>query len=176
MLDGASHLYVNAAESSLVITGDLTIELIVIPMAIGSDMCLIDHSADGETEADNTAYRLYLTSGYALGYGAESGAGSDISYNINDGIGMGVPTHIALVRSSNNISFYTNGEQLGATSTGLGAPTGGTSGRFYIGDNAAGTAKFTGAISSVKIINSALSAAEIKAEYNKTLGPTYGEI
>lgn len=68
--------------------------------------------------------------------------------------------------------YYVNA----AVSTGLSAPTGGSSDKLYIGSNADALQDFNGAISSVKIIGSALTPAQIRAEYNRTLGPALGEL
>lgn len=165
------------ATPNLAITGDLTIEMIVIVYEVpsGTNQRLIMHGQSGETEATNVVYCIDHILGGGLRYHAEYDAGVDIIYDINDTLPIGIPVHLALVRSSNDVTFYMNGRQIGATSSGLNAPTGGSSGYLYLGLDFGNFYVLEGAIGSVKIISSALTAEQIRAEYNQTLGPIFGE-
>jgi len=172
-----NYAYVNATEASIQITGDLTLECIVVLYSLpAATLTIIEHALTGETEVTNVLYKIGVQSGGVLEYFAEQGAGVNIQYLLNRMMSVGIPVHVALVRSSNNVTFYLNGEQIGATSTGLSAPTGGASGKLYIGTNSDASQDWNGVVASVKIISSALTAAQIKAEYNRTLGPALGEL
>ena len=80
-------------------------------------------------------------------------------------------------RSSNQISFFQNGRQLGATSGTLTTPTDGGSGGFMVGAHWSSGAFPSGyaemVIASLKVIPSALTDAQILDEYNYTIGNMY---
>jgi hypothetical protein len=176
--DGASALIRNTADAGLAIIGDMTVELLIAwetdrpGSGVNSDRYMVSHSGTGETEAGNFIY-TFASRAAALGlaYFAETGAGTNIGIYGADGYAgvESIAYHYAMVRSSNDVTFYVNGVQLGATSSGLAAPSGGGDGRFRIGQHSSG-ALITALVSSVKLIASALTAAQVRAEYNRTLG------
>jgi len=178
LFDGSTYLYVNALESSLQITGDMTIEMIVsVGKLVVAASSLLNIAGVGETEVTNAMATISLRAfdSNALDWIHESGAGVNQTYNTNIGMPFGRPVHLAAIRSSNDITFYLNGERFEAGSSGLSAATGGTDAKLYLGSLSDGNQKFTGAISSLKILNSALTPAQIRAEYNRTLGKVFGE-
>lgn len=171
-------LIYNTFTSTLAITGDLTIEaLVYLPAYTVSQRYLVSHANAGETAVDNYLYGISLLNGSGkVDYFAESGVGVDIVYNpvIADTNRPPLsPCHFAMTRSSQVVQFYLNGRTWGAASGTLGTPTGGGSGRFRIG----GTGSIggpEGITASVKVIASALTAAQVAVEYNRTLGGFYG--
>jgi hypothetical protein len=178
LFDGSTDIYVNAAEASLAITGDMTIEMILSAGEVASSLAIpVSYYATGETEITNLLYsiRLLASSANCLSWTHEQGAGVNETYDSNIGVPLGRPIHLAAVRSSNDVTFYVNGERFQSGSTGLNAPTGGSSSRLYAGGQPTASNAFTGAISSLKILNSALTSAQIRAEYNRTLGKVFGE-
>jgi hypothetical protein len=134
-------------------------------------------NVSSEIATENILYRIYINAGI-IGYFAERGSGINIQYTVDRMPPIGVPFHLAMVRptDTDDVTFYLNGEQIGASSSGLDGPTDGQNARLYIGTSGDAAADFDGVIASVKIINSALTAAQIKAEYNRTLGPALGEL
>lgn len=173
-----SNLIYNSFTSTLAIAGNVTVEaLIYLAAYSASQKYLVTHANNGETSADNCLYGvdMLFTNG-RIGYFAEAGTGTDITY---------VPTiatterpplspfHFAMTRISNVVQFYINGRPWGAASSTLTTPDGGGSGRFRIGGpgNVGGP---EGVTASVKLVASGLTAAQIAAEYNRTLGGFYG--
>ena len=175
-LDGSSQVYLSSAESEVQITGNLTIEMILRVSSINASASplVIYCAASGEEEVNNSVYQIALLQNTnQLQYFCEYGAGVNVSYNANAGIGTGAAAVLlAMVRSSGNVTFYANGVQIGDTSVGLTTASGGSNATLKIGHaNIDG-----GAICSVKILDVALSADQIKAEYNLSLGPVVGEL
>src|SRR6185369_8603719 len=128
-------LVFNTFTSTLAITGDVTIEAIMyLETYPGANVVLIaSHGASGETSDTNYMYyyALNATDGNFTLI-SENGAGTNATYTLNDGPGLGL-CHVAVTRTSNVIQFYLNGRAYGAASSTLVTPDGGGSGRFRVG-------------------------------------------
>lgn len=178
--DGATYLVHNVEVAGLRLTGDMTIECLVKWLVdrpgygvnnTTTSPSLVAHGTGGETEATNTVYAFgpHPSTG-GLTWVSESGAGSNAQYSADVEVPTGVWHHMAAVRDSNVVSFYMDGALLGSSST-LTTPSGGASGRFVLGALANGSSENpTCVMASVKLIGSALTAAQVKAEYQRTLG------
>jgi hypothetical protein len=153
------------------LAGDLTVECIVNWSQIAPvEKVLVVHGGTGETEVDNVLYQISVLSTGELRMFWENGAGSNNTFNFGVGIPLGRPCLLQMTRTSNVLRMYIDGEQRGSTSGTLTAPTGGTNGRITVGH----TVAQPWSMSSLKIIGSALSDAELLDEYNRSLGPLYG--
>jgi hypothetical protein len=171
--DSTTSLALSSAESALQITGNVTLQCITSMPFLEFDQNILRCIGPGSNEADNVAYQVFLKANTNLiSYFAEYGTKQAISYTSTGGFLPNETAIIGLVRSSNEVTFYVNGRQIGNTSSGLSSPTGATASKLQIG----GTLLDGAVICSVKIINSALSAAQMKAEYNLSLGPVLGEL
>lgn len=173
--DGASKLALTTDYPALQITGDVTLECIInFPFSANELHCQYC-SASGETLETNGLYQLSITANTRyLAYFAEYGSGVNISYSGSPKVVVAVSETVlvGMVRSSNVITFYVNGKAIGDPSFTLNAPAGGTATHLAIG-----TALIDGGmINSVKIVNSALTADQMKAEFNRSLGPVLGEL
>ncbi len=109
-----------------------------------------------------------------LQWTSESGAGVDADYVANSNTtedlpAQFTPVHLAVTRISNVVQFYLNGLPWGLPSSALTTPAGGTSGAFNV---SSGSNRIFG----LKIIASGLTAAQIKAEYNRTMGVAFGAL
>jgi hypothetical protein len=161
----------------LQITSNLTVEFIVtLGMPPGSTMYLFSHAGTGETSATNYLYALRVLSSNRLSYFAEHSSGTNIQFDSQACLCPGEPTHVAMVRSSNQVSLYLNGLLAGAASSGLSAPSSGTSGKLKIGGDDANGQRAVAAISSFKIINSALNATQVADEYADTLSSCFERV
>jgi hypothetical protein len=180
-------IYRNATDSALRLTGDMTIEcfLLIHEDQIFSDNTNIIGHGDlsGSSSVNNYLYRISLTSTGAFNKGVtwtqQSGSGVDSTYAPTDfKITAGNLVHFAATRTSNVIQFYLNGLPAGAASTALTTPTGGTAGKLHVLSSSSSVSNkpSNATISSLKIIPTALSAAQIKAEYNRTFGKAFGII
>lgn len=164
------------------ILGDLTIEMFLWINDYTVSSVLLACNGNGDAENANFAYQL--SSGGADGLLAlfwESGAGVDRQY-ILDGYTAPRKTliHYAVVRASNIIRFYMDGRQCGADSPVQIAPTGATISTLAVGNsNVTGNPLFPATnvwISSLKIMDTALTSTQIAAECNRTLGKRFPNV
>jgi hypothetical protein len=172
-LNGSTTLYYNAHDSALAITGDVTYEEICLLSSETNSAAFFNYVASGETEDTNQLYGMRFTSSApAVEWVSEHGAGLDDTATL--ATSHQTPhqlCHWAVTRTSNVVQLYLNGRPRGAPQTIANAPTGGTSAaaRLRIGPAAR-------TLTSSKLIAGSLSAAEVAAEYNRTLGPAFGFI
>lgn len=163
----------NATGTALAISGDITIETIVRFRAYTGG-ALLSYDTNGETEADNYLYAMALTGPPTkTEFTHEHGAGVDDIHDIDLLPPIGQTVHWAVRRQSNVVQHFLNGKPWGPASATLTAPTGGTNSKFHLGWVANPTCDAD--VASIKIVASALTDAQILAEYNRTLGPFYGE-
>jgi hypothetical protein len=165
------------------ITGDITIEFLGHFFGVPNGEPIVVFSG-GTSDASSTLNYLYEVSlstatNRQIFWFSEHGTG------VNDAYGLtaqsmpppGRTFHFAATRTANVIQFYVDGKTHGPASSALTAPTDGSASIFWVGGIAGtGTASvFSGmAMASLKIIPSALTAAQVLAEYNRTLGPWLG--
>jgi hypothetical protein len=172
-LNGSTTLYYNVHDSALAITGDVTYEEICLLSSETNSAAFFNYVASGETEDTNQLYGMRFTSSApAVEWVSEHGAGLDDTATL--ATSHQTPhqlCHWAVTRTSNVVQLYLNGRARGAPQTIANTPTGGTSAaaRFRIGPAAR-------TLTSAKLIGKSLSAAEIAAEYNRTMGPAFGFI
>ncbi len=161
----------------LQITGDITIEMLIkltsLPTSGNARIC--SYSGSSGRPASNNVWQLDITAGGAPRWVQDISTGSTAVY-IPTGVSMPFDLcHFAVTRTSDVIQFYLNGLPFGAASGTLATATGGTASTFHIG-NIEGIVSqaLECALGSLKIVATARSAAEIKAEYNRCLGSVYG--
>ena len=136
---GTEQLLLDSIESSLQITGDVTVECIINYPFSTSELHCMYCSGSGETEDANNMYQLSIVANTRyLSYFAERSTGVNISYSGSPKVvvAVGEPVLVGMVRSSDVITFYVNGKPIGDSSGTLSAPTGGTSTTFGIGTTA----------------------------------------
>lgn len=173
--DGASRIYRSSFTSALAIVGDMTAEMLIVYNGVPfpSNLVILSHDANGESSDTNYLYQIAFTDNpIVLRYFAEFSTGTNVLYTINEVIPQTI-CHLAMTRASNVIQFYLNGNALGAASTTLTAPSDGSNGRFSIGGDSGSLAPVM-SVASVKLIASALTASQVKAEYTRTLGGYFG--
>jgi hypothetical protein len=175
--DGFTNLYRNAAEGTLRLTGNMTLECVVewlksTPgISPNDNRRIVSHVGIGasDLQADNHLYSFGsgTTSGSAR-YFAEYDAGINILYDTTNSLQQSL-MHLALVRETNDVTYYVNGEPIG-TSSGLNAVNGGSNGRFRVGSNDGLNAPVNAIVASLKLIPSALTAQQVADEFGRTLG------
>jgi hypothetical protein len=135
---------------------------------------MITFEGSGETEVENFLFSVAFNTAYETEWLHEHGAGINDTYAVPYQPQDLQPCHFAVTKTAGQVvQFYLNGLPLGPPSAALTAPTGGTgNNRLYVGG--ASTGSWSGYLASLKLIGSALTAAEIKAEYNRTMGPAFG--
>ena len=183
--DGATVLGLADRHEALEITGELTVELIAAFERVGTaSWNVLFYSASGETEATNVLYGFSVTRTEPSAphtqiphWLQEHGAGTNSESDFGNNFPFGPVTHLAFSRSAEQlVTLYVNGRVWGTPVT-LTAPTGGSSSRLCIGGSAYGTASgMVGVLASVHVQNTCLTANQVKADYNHTLGPIYGRI
>ncbi|HEX2881913.1 MAG TPA: LamG-like jellyroll fold domain-containing protein, partial [Polyangiaceae bacterium] len=118
LLDGSTVVGLSSSNGTFQITGNLTIEFIItLGMPPGSNIYLFSHGASGESAATNYLYSLRVLPTNQLSYFAEHSSGTDIQFDSDACLCPGEPTHVAMVRSSAQISLYLNGILVGAASS-----------------------------------------------------------
>jgi hypothetical protein len=177
--NGATGLSRPSRDAALAISGNMTIEFMIsTPLLSGLGTVCQFGDASSETEAGNILYRV-ISIPDLISCGWEYGAGVD--QNMTEVISTGSATlHFALVRKAGatEVRRFVNGA-LKTVDTSLTPPTGGTLStvRLSVGDDSTGGLYLKPAfLSSLKIIDGALSDDDVKAEYNRTLGPLLGVI
>ncbi len=164
------------SSSAFRIAGDITVECLIRFGATNSNpIAVCGCRNDGEGESANSLWQLYLVNGtYEFGWFSEhSSSATNDNYQVPGGPAPWIVAHLAATRASNVITFYLNGRIIGSASSTISTPTGGTNSNLWVGgDNETPASRF--AVSSLKIIGSALNATQIKAEFNRCLGAFYG--
>ena len=161
-------------DASLTILGDVTVQVLAVLRSAPSNAQIAYVGASGETEATNVAWQVDIEGPNELQWFSESGAGVNASFNStgtsNVGLpAIGVPFYLAARRASNVITFFINGVQFGSASSALTTPTGASAATLRCREGTAPPELF-----GLKIVSSALSDAQIAAEYNRTLGAAFG--
>lgn len=183
-----------AAVPLLQILGDVTIETIIQqdgnPITNNIVLCQYRGPTATPLEANNILYqfRLQATGAFTntrdIGFASQNGVVLNTVYS-----SAGTPAslgcihnivYLAVRREANVVTFFVNGVPFGNPSGVLTAPTGGNGAntRFCVGNNGPGTTavEVVNLMLGLKVFNRALSDAEIKAEYNRTMGPAFGRI
>lgn len=171
----------NTHDSSLTITGDITVQIIVAYTAFATASSTAEWIAfegGDETSANNYLWAIIQNSGSPEAYW-EHGSGTDVTYTPltgNAGLrfaGIGEnPVYWAWTRTSGVVQMYCDGKPWGGPSGALTAPDGGSTStlRFF---NKGSVGEY---ILGAKVSASALSAADIASEYNSTLGLAKGQV
>lgn len=153
-------------DAALALTGDMTLEVTGTFYAAPSAAIFASFTASGETTATNTLWLGGAHSATQLRWLHEHGStGTDdqlLSTNAPEALpGPGCDFHVAWVRSGGVVQAYLNRRPWGAPSAAFPAPTGGTSAalRVMFGNSAFG-------LRSLKVIPSALTRAQVEAEYD----------
>lgn len=166
-----------ALRSSL---GDLTVEVLCY-LHFVDNMILAEQSWGGSDAAENQNYtwRFSVIAGGTLNYFAEFGVGANISYSVNIQAPIRSLCHLLMTRASDVIKFYLNGAQCGPTSSTQTTPTGGSISTYQVGndfgvDGTTPSGIVSGSLASVGVyLGTALSASQVKARYNATMGKRF---
>ncbi len=183
-LDGTLRLALGGTgANALRITGAITIEMLVrLTAPVTDNLPLFSYTAgvDDSSSTFNYLYDLRVRTSRCPKWFHEFGTGSDASYELTD---LALPAkrffHLAATRDANNVvQFYVDGRAFGAPSSGLSAATGGSLSQLWLGGSGGIVPSFSTPcnVASLKIVPSALTAAQIQAEFNRTAGMFYGKI
>lgn len=177
-LQGAAALSRAAFDAALAITGDITLQCIIrlFTSPNTTNTTIASFTAAGETLATNTLWLFALVDSGRCRWLSESGAGVDAEYFTASNPTfqrppLRDPFHFAVTRVSNVVQFYLNGVAFGSPSGVLVAPAGGTSSTLIV-NSGGGDWSCMG----LRIENIGKTAAQIKADYNATMGVAYGNL
>jgi hypothetical protein len=170
LLDGATRLGRTIHDNALAITGDLTISCLLRFIRFTTGALVSYDAVPNGLAATNILYSFGFNTNLFVVY-HRSGAGADFA-SVFPLCPPRRPCHLTVTRISGVNRVYFNG-RLVATGTALTAPTGGSSSKFTIGFATADPAPYC-CVSSLKVCNTGKSDADVKAEYNATMGPTFG--
>lgn len=182
-----------AAVPLLQLTGDYTMEVILQqdgnPITNNAVIATYRGITSG-LEADNILYQFRVdatgafTTTRNVASVTQSGAAVAATYTsagTSDSLGcIHNIVFLAIRRQSNVMQFFLNGLPFGNPSGVLATPTGGNgvNTRFVVGANgpSAVAVEVAVLIFGLKLINRALTDEEVKAEYNRTMGPAFGAL
>lgn len=168
------------SDPALRVTGDITVNALVVMRAAPTGLYVAAFQAPGETTAANFLWSLQIASQNQLAFLSEHDAPPTLA--INDAFfsnaaplglpAFGVPFLLSMRRKAGVVSYAVQGVPYGDPSPVLLTPNGGTAAQLTINDPGSGAVDLLG----LEIIGSALTDAQIKARYNLTLGPAFGEL
>lgn len=175
------------ADPSLIITGDITVACLVYAnKQVSSATAVVTQVGDSTDGSFSNAWNYLFSLGMGIGslnYIHEASGPSTRTYSVDFQVPVRQLFHYAFTRVSNVIQFYVNGRPAGAASSALTAPGGGSASEVCIGGRLNGDfssivsdSLFSGVISSVKIIGSGLTAAQMKSLYNNSMGARYPQV
>ena len=153
-------------DAALNITGALTVEFFILSFGGG---VLVSFIGSGETESTNSIYAISQNNFFS-----ETGVGTNHEQSTGFSPLNSVYHNVIIRENDDSLTQYVNGQHV--FSGGSVPSSGGTSAKFYIGSNGPGDSYCNCLLSSVKVIDGALSANDVKEEYNRTLGPVLGII
>lgn len=167
----------SAVTSSLQLTGDMTAQIIFFSDGTSFKYLFSQNIAASATEADNTLYQLGINIGAnTFQYSHQHSTATSVFFNgtlsasvyrANDW------NHIGFTRtttdSSSSVTVYLNGTDIGTSE--LQAPEGGSNTILTVGNLDEGVGGYDGAFASLKIIDRALSPAEMQIEANHLFNP-----
>lgn len=167
-------LSLTRTDAAMRIAGDMTVEAVLMLDATPTADALFGVTGPDETEAANIQWEWDVLANRQPVWFSESGAGVNASYGPAAAVlpPIGVPFHLASTRISNVIRWYCNGVLMGAASSALATPTGGTVATLQVGKvNSFFHPNFL--MADLKIIGSGLTAAQVLAEAELTIGALY---
>lgn len=179
MIGGARLDSVAPSPAALALTGDMTISAFVkIPDRSrlgGAQLCLAAYEANTGAASGNALWHVGMNNNQ-LRFLSQHGSQVLDQYLVPDQL---VPEGLLLLdmtRTAGVPQFYVNGLPFGATGSALTTPTGGSSSTLTFGGLSSSTSgsPLQAGLASVAIYGTALSAAQIKAKYNRCFGPVFG--
>ncbi len=176
----------SALGTAAALTGDCTVELIFQQTDDpASTVMLMQYAGVGETQAANALWGMGFQTMNVSNAGSrrmawvtEHGAGIDDSYISAGSTVIGWIHNVqycAVTRIGNVIQPYYMGLPMGPPSAPLTTPDGGTSARLLFGSSS-GTACIPGVYFSGRVTNVGKTPTQIKASYNRTMGPAFGRL
>ena len=174
-LDGQSSFIHDFTGTALEIAGDITIQvLLTMENQTGLERFIVNYAGPVQIEVDNALYALsYLSNGERITWTTEFGSGPTADVVNFDAAGIQELHLVTVVRASDVVTVFIDGIQVGASSATLTTPTGGTTAVFEVG-GLFGNGFFRGSVACVKIIDSALTDAQVYTEYRSTWGVSEG--
>lgn len=179
MIGGARLDSVAPSPAALALTGDMTFSAFVkIPDRSrlgGSALCLVAYEANTGAASGNALWHIGMNNNQ-LRFLSQHGSQVLDQYLVADRL---VPEGLLLLdvtRTAGVPQFYVNGLPFGAAGSALTTPTGGSSSTLTFGGLSSSTSgsPLQAGLASVAIYGTALSAAQIKAKYNRCFGPVFG--
>jgi len=160
----SSYVDVGNNASLLNITNAITIEAWIKPMAFNTSMDIVNN----DYQSSVTGYEFGVDSSSKLMFRINIAANPYFAYRLStSSVKAGVWQHVTAVYDGTNIYFYINGVADPPVAANGSLHTS-AAGPVYIGDyRTPGTFSFNGVIDEVKIYPSALTADDIKTEYNR---------
>jgi len=174
-LDFNGTLRLSQTNAAFQIGGNLTIEVVMVLNAAPNGFAFLVWGGPGETEAENAQYQVTINADRSMTFISEHSTGVNDTFTTAAAAvpPPGIPFHFCVTRVSNVIQFYVNGVALGGVSSALTAPTGGGTATLIVGSNVAFSLAAAMLIGDLKIAATGLSAAQVAAEAELSIGQLY---
>lgn len=174
-IDFNGTLRLGQTASAFNVLGDITIEMVIVLNATPNGNAFLVWGGPGETEAENASFQVTINADRSVTIISEHGAGVNDTFT-TAAVAVpppGIPFHFCVRRASNVWQVLVNGVVLGAASSALTAPTGGSTGALIVGANLVPALAAAMLIADLKIIGSALTTPQVLAEAELTVGQLY---
>lgn len=170
--DAASRL-TGGSIPALAVTGEVSVLFWCSPESTTPSYSFIaGYTGSTEASADNALWVVYIRASGAIELYQESGGGVDAMVTSDTGLlQVGVKNFVAVTRDSagTGVNMYVNGV-LVHTGTAGSAPDGGGSSVLHIGAFANDAEDYAGSLWDLMVLDTELSAEQIKAEYQRQVG------
>lgn len=169
-------------KSALALLGDMTISCLLLLTANPNGNPILSYTTgqDDTLEIYNYLYHLELSAARCPKLFHEHAVGLDDIHALTQ---QALPPkrqliHYTGTRIGNVYQHYAQGRALGDPSSALNTPTGGSSSQLWIGGSGGVTPTLCAdmLMASLKISPVGLTAAQVKAEFNRTAGKFYGRV
>lgn len=155
LLDGGSSIRANDAANLELLDSDFTFEFFVYPTSALNNVWLVSR-----WETGNLAYQIYTNGSGKIAYHFnKADGGNSVLATSTTTIPINVWTHIAIVKSGNNIKVYINGVLDGSSGSAAGSMLDGTS-RLIIGSWPTGGSGLVGYMDQFRLRKEAMYLAD----------------
>lgn len=156
-----------SADVAFQITAAVSVAALVRVVSFSGWQGIVGYGGSGESLATNTIWNLSFI-GNKLRWYHEHGSGTDDIFDSTISAQPMVWQHICATRDAlgTGINLYINGENVGSGT--VTAPSGGTSGTFFLMEFPGGTSPFDEAIQSVAVFDAELTPLQVRELARRT--------
>jgi len=165
--DGSDDFITFGSNSTLQISGDLTIDIWFYPESLSDADGIVHYGVSGESLSDNAMYYLDIVNSNDMRYIHEYASGTNQLINFNTNFTLNQWQHIIVTRdaSAKTVKCFIDAVETSNSLTYTTAPAGGDDGKFVLGYDFNGNS-LDARFSSIKIYNKTFTVSEVTQNYN----------